>query len=186
MNRKLYRVTYINDCSAWKKISYQYLLEEICTSFYNDTIEGKGIVELCNYVIFISDNEERATKLLIRLLRNFVEKNHLQWIVICDQHNAFYALPVVAKIFPFYLVETLVNSRGSNIKVIVSASANNEGYPTEMKNWQTHDLLSHRFNDEEFATWCAQYPLYIENPVNPANEDAKDALYWSGNYYNNF
>ena len=73
----------------------------------------------------------------------------------------------------------------SHIKMVVSASSNNEGYSTGMKGWHTHHISSHRFDDVEFATWCNQYQLK-DGPVDPVNEDALDALYWSGNIYSNY
>ncbi|XJO77866.1 hypothetical protein BDV3_002391 [Batrachochytrium dendrobatidis] len=82
--------------------------------------------------------------------------------------------------FPFSIIDYIAINRGSNIKVVISASANNEGYPTEMKGWQTHDISSHRFDDDEFKVWCDHYELETIGKVNPESEQAVDALYWTG------
>ena len=68
--------------------------------------------------------------------------------LLCDQHNALYN-PSVVKEFPFHIIDYLSKNRGTNIKVVNSASANNEGYPTEMKGWHTHDISIHHFDETE-------------------------------------
>ena len=179
LNRTLYRVTYINDCVGWKRRPYPYLLEELVTTFYDDTIGSKSIVELCQAVTE-SDKEEKMMTLMIGSLINHVKQNNLFWLVICDQHNAFYARSVVVDQFPFNLIDTLADNRAQNIKVVISASANNEGYPTEMKGWQTHDISSHRFDEDEFKSWCDHYHLETIGKVDPKSEEAVDALFWTG------
>ncbi|KAJ3250169.1 hypothetical protein HK103_003795, partial [Boothiomyces macroporosus] len=176
--RETYRVTYVNDCASWRRKSYKYILKELVTTFYNDVIDGKCIVEWCEAVIG-SEKEEKLMALIDNLIGYVVAKN-LTWILIFDQHNAFYVDTKVDKVFPFSLVNELAANRSKNIKVIVSASANNEGYPTEMKGWKTHDISSHRFDDNEFSVWCDQYMLGDSVKVDPKSEDAVDALYWSG------
>ena len=178
LNRESYRVTYINDCAGWKNDKYGYILGELVTTFYDDTMEGKSIVEWCEAVIG-SDREEKMMMMMMETLVNYVKNSNLEWLVICDQHNAFYARSVVVEQFPFNLISYLSKKRGSNIKVIISASANNEGYPTEMKGWQTHDISSHRFDEDEFKVWCDHY-LLENNQINPESEEALDALYWTG------
>lgn len=175
LNRQSYRVTYINDCAEWRDDKFGLILREFVTTFHDDIINSKSIVEWCDAVIG-SEKEERMMMMMIALV-NYVRENTLQWIVICDQHNALFNPPVV-KEFPFNLISFLSMKRCSNIKVIISASANNEGYPTEMKGWQTHDISSHRFDEDEFKVWCDHYRL--ENIVNHESEEAVDALYWTG------
>ncbi|KAJ3308025.1 hypothetical protein HDV04_001944 [Boothiomyces sp. JEL0838] len=153
-------------------------ITKLVTTFYNDDIDGKSIVEWCEAVVG-SDKEEKMIALIDNLIGYVVAKD-LTWIVIFDQHNAFYADTRVDKVFPFSLVNDLAANRSKNIKVIVSASANNEGYPTEMKGWTTHDISSHRFDDNEFSVWCDQYLLEDDVKIDPKSEDAVDALYWSG------
>ncbi|KAJ3251205.1 hypothetical protein HK103_002580 [Boothiomyces macroporosus] len=176
--RETYRVTYVNDCASWRRKSYKYILKELVTTFYNDVIDGKCIVEWCEAVVG-SEKEEKLIALIDNLIGYVVAKD-LTWILIFDQHNAFYARSVVVDEYPFSLVNELAANRSKNIKVIVSASANNEGYPTEMKGWKTHDISSHRFDDNEFGLWCDQYMLGDNVKVDPKSEDAVDALYWSG------
>ncbi|KAJ3308246.1 hypothetical protein HDV04_001515, partial [Boothiomyces sp. JEL0838] len=175
--RETYRVTYINDCGSWRRKNYKYILKELVTTFYNDDIDGKSIVEWCEAVVG-SEKEEKMIALIDNLIGYVVAKD-LTWILIFDQHNAFYARSVVVDEYPFSLVNELAANRSKNIKVIVSASANNEGYPTEMKGWKTHDISSHRFDDNEFSLWCDQYMLGDNVKVDPKSEDAVDALYWS-------
>ena len=178
LNRQSHRVTYINDCAMWRRRPYPYLLKELVTTFYDDIIESKSIVEWREAVIG-SDKEDKLLQLLMDSLVNYVATKNLLWLVICDQHNAFYARSVVVEQFPFNIIDTLADNRGSYIKVIISASANNEGYPTEMKGWQTHDISSHRFDEDEFKVWCDHY-LLENNQVDPESEEALDALYWTG------
>ncbi|KAJ2995810.1 hypothetical protein HDV02_000387 [Globomyces sp. JEL0801] len=177
LNRQSYRVTYINDCTSWRNNKFGFILREFVATFYDDTIKSKSIVEWCDSVIG-SDKEEKMM-MMTRSLVNYVKENKLQWIVIFDQHNALFN-PSVVQEFPFHLIDTLSFYRGSNIKVIISASANNEGYPTEMKGWQTHDISSHRFDDSEFKVWCDHYHLENIGKVDPESEEAIDALYWTG------
>ncbi|KAJ3319347.1 hypothetical protein HDV06_006374 [Boothiomyces sp. JEL0866] len=177
LNRQSYRVTYINDCSMWRRRAYKYLLEELVTTFYEDTIEEKSVVEWCHAVIG-SDKEDMM--MMVEALINYTKQNDIQWIVICDQHNAFYARSVVAEQFPFNLIDTLADNRGTNIKIVISASANNEGYPTEMKGWNTHDISSHRFDNDEFKVWCNHYQLQNIGKVDSESEEAMDALFWTG------
>ncbi|KAJ3322127.1 hypothetical protein HDV06_003578 [Boothiomyces sp. JEL0866] len=180
--RKTCRVTYVNDCASWRDNKYGYILNELVTTFYDDTIDNKSIVEWCEAVIGKDTEAERKIKMekLIKELFSHVVAKDLTWIVIFDQHNAFYVNTRVDKVFPFSLVNSLAKNRSRNIKVIVSASANNEGYPTEMKGWKTHDISSHRFDDNEFSLWCDQYLLKDDVKVDPKSEDAVDALFWSG------
>lgn len=181
LNRKLFRVTYINDCSQWKKNPYDYLMQELVTTFYNDTIGDKSISEYCEAVVG-SDKEEKMMMIMMTSLINYVRTSKLQWLVVCDQHNALFNPPKKVNDFPFNIIYFLADNRSSNIKIVISASANNEGYPTEMNGWYTHDISSHRFDDDEFATWCTQYPLEDCKKVNPLDGDAIDALYWTGNF----
>ena len=161
----------------WRRRPYSYLLKELVTTFYDDIIESKSIVEWCEAVIG-SDKEEKMMMMMMETLVNYTKKNYVQWLVIFDQHNGLFN-PSVVKDSPFSLINDFSDSRGSNIKVIISASANNEGYPTEMKGWQTHDISSHRFDEDEFKVWCEHY-LLENNQVNPESEEALDALYWTG------
>jgi hypothetical protein len=117
--------------------------------------------------------------MLMESLINYINVKNLQWIVICDQHNALFS-PSVVKEFPFSLITYLSKHRGSNMKIVISASANNEGYPTEMKGWYTHDISSHRFDQEEFKVWCDHYVLEDSTKVNHESEEAMDALFWTG------
>ena len=176
LDRKNYRVTYINDCKSWRNDRYGYLLQEFVMTFYNDSIDGKSIVEWCKQVIG-SEKEEKMMMMMESLI-NYMKASNLHWIVICDQHNALYN-PSVVKEFPFNVIEYISNNRGANLKVVISASANNEGYPTEMKGWHTHDITSHHFDETEFKTWCQHY-LLEGNEVDPESEEAIDAWYWTG------
>jgi hypothetical protein len=177
LNRNRYRVTYINDCVSWRRRPYPYFLMELVMTFYNDTIQNKSIVELCQAVTG-RDNAEKMM-MLIESLINYINVKKLQWIVICDQHNALFD-PSVVKEFPFNLIDTLADNSVANIRVIISASANNEGYPTEMKGWHTHDISSHHFDQEEFKVWCDHYLLDDYTKVNHESEEAMDALFWTG------
>lgn len=163
LDRDNYRVTYINDCAAWKVDMFGYILRELVMTFFNDDIESKSIVEWCQ-AILESDKEVKLTQKLMNSLVNYTREKNLQWIIICDQHNAFYARKVVVDDFPFSIISNLSKRGISNIKVLVSASANNEGtlvtrltflgYPTEMKGWYTHDISSNRFD-----AWPSRWPI---------------------------
>ena len=156
-----------------------YILRELITTFYDDFIEEKSILEWCQAVTG-SDREEEMVMIMLESLIDYIQMKKLQWIVICDQHNAFYTRSVVVEQFPFNLINYLSRKRRSNIKIVISASANNEGYPTEMKGWQTHDISSHRFDQEEFKVWCDYYLLEDNTNVNHESEEALDALFWTG------
>ena len=178
LNRETYRVTYINDCAEWREDKFGYILRELITTFYDDTIEAKSIVEWCQAVTG-SEKEEKMMMMMMEALVNYVKENPYIWLVICDQHNALFN-PSVVKEFPYNLITYLSRKRGSHIKVVISASANNEGYPTEMKGWHTHDISSHRFDQEEFKVWCDHYLLEDNTKVNHESEEAMDALFWTG------
>ncbi|KAK6093399.1 hypothetical protein MT418_006025 [Batrachochytrium dendrobatidis] len=177
LNRENYRVTYINNCAAWRAYKFGYILRELVTTFYDDTIGEKSIVEWCQAVT--ESNKEEEMMMMMESLVNYIHLNKLQWIVIFDQHNALFD-PSVIKDFPFSLINYLSNHQNSNIKIIVSASASNEGYPTKMKDWHTHDLSSHRFDQEEFKVWCDHYLLEDNTKVDHESEEAMDALFWTG------
>ncbi|KAK5667570.1 hypothetical protein QVD99_005688 [Batrachochytrium dendrobatidis] len=176
LNRPYYRVTYINDCKSWRTDPYGYLLEELVTTFYTDFVDNKSIVDCCEIVA----GSEKEEMMMVKSVINYVKNSNLQWLVICDQHNALFSPSVIFDKFPFSIIDYIAINRGSNIKVVISASANNEGYPTEMKGWQTHDISSHRFDDDEFKVWCDHYELETIGKVNPESEQAVDALYWTG------
>ena len=178
LNRESYRVTYINDCAAWRTDPYGYLLEELVMTFYTDFIDNKSIVDCCE-IVAGSEKEEKMM-MMVKSVINYVKNSNLQWLVICDQHNALFSPYVIFAKFPFNLIDYLSKRRGSNIKIVISASANNEGYPTEMKGWHTHDISSHRFDDDEFKVWCDQYLLEDNTKVNHESEEAMDALFWTG------
>ena len=125
LNRQRYRVTYINDCAGWRGDKLGYILREFVTTFYDDSIQGKSIVEWCQAVTG-SDKEEKMLMMMMEALIKFIASEKLEWLIICDQHNALFN-PSVLKEFPFNLISYLSRKRGSNIKVVISASANNEG-----------------------------------------------------------
>ncbi|OAJ44408.1 hypothetical protein BDEG_27636 [Batrachochytrium dendrobatidis JEL423] len=138
-----------------------------------------------SYLLYLLASEYRLNRPYYRVTYindfiNYVKNSNLQWLVICDQHNALFSPSVIFDKFPFSIIDYIAINRGSNIKVVISASANNEGYPTEMKGWQTHDISSHRFDDDEFKVWCDHYELETIGKVNPESEQAVDALYWTG------
>lgn len=147
-------------------------------TFYDDTINGKSIVECCQEVAG-SDKEEKTLLLLIDYLITYIQSRNFQWIFICDQHNALFN-PSVIKNFPFNIINILARNRATNIKVIISTSANNEGYPTEMKGWHTHDVSTHYFDQGEFALWCYHNSLPNDIQVDAMSEDADDAFFWTG------
>ncbi|KAJ3098696.1 hypothetical protein HK100_005032 [Physocladia obscura] len=49
-----------------------------------------------------------------------------------------------------------------------------------MKGWFTHDIASHKFDEDEFATWCRHFQLKNTKFVDPKSDEAVDALYWTG------
>jgi len=135
LDRSLYRVTYINDCGSWRLDGLNYLLCELVTTFYDDSIEHKSIAEWFQMVTESrTDDQIMIMMNLMRALVNYVKISNLQWIVIADQHNALYS-PSVVKEFPFNILNFLSTHRNSNVKVILSASANNEGYPTNINGY---------------------------------------------------
>ncbi|ORY41632.1 hypothetical protein BCR33DRAFT_718786, partial [Rhizoclosmatium globosum] len=149
-------------------------------TFFDDEIGGKTIVELCRTVDRAKDVQKKMMKLMSKLI-TYVQDKDLQWIVICDQHNALFASnQALDKVFPFDVINYLSDRRGANIKVIISASANNEGYPTEMKGWFTHDIIAHKFDNDEFVPWCKHFKLTSGEEINPTSDKAIDALYWTG------
>jgi hypothetical protein len=182
LNRQC-RVTYINDCAAWRCNDLDYILNEFVTTFYDDAdIVGKDIVQWCHDIDSCSCVDDKKSKmlLLIRLLLIYTREQQLEWFFICDQLNALYSEKSVAKDFPYNLITELSKKRGKHVRVIVSASVNNEGYPTDLKKWFTHHLPTHRYDDDEFAVWCENNPLADNILVDPNSAAAADALYWSG------
>jgi hypothetical protein len=181
--KRQYRVTYINNCASWRCNDLDYLLNELITTFYDDpNIAGKNIVEW-SHEVSDSGNDKKTMIKLIQSLLNYTQEQNLEWFFICDQLNALYSGNSVAKDFPFNLITELTNKRGDHVRVIVSASANNEGYPPELKNWFTHHLPTHRYDDDEFAIWCENFPLANDKLVDPKSVAAVDALDWSGTFF---
>ena len=70
--------SYINDCKAWRTDRYGYLLKELVMTFYNDSIDGKSIVEWCKDV-FGSELEE---KMMMEALINYIRAKKFHWIVM--------------------------------------------------------------------------------------------------------
>ncbi|KAJ3294442.1 hypothetical protein HDU79_011016 [Rhizoclosmatium sp. JEL0117] len=157
-----------------------FILRELIMTFFDDEIGGKTIVELCRAVDRAKDVEKKMMKLMSKLI-TYVQDKDLLWIVICDQSNAlFTSNQSLYKVFPLGIINYISDRRGTNIKVIISASANNEGYPTEMKGWFTHDIISHKFDNDEFVPWCKHFKLTSGEEIHPTSDKAIDALYWTG------
>ena len=108
VRREKYRVTYINDCDMRKCDKLSYILRELITTFYDDVIEEKSILEWCQAVT--GSEKEKMILRMIESLIDYVHQKKLQWIVICDQHNAFYTHSVVVDKFPFSLINRLSDS----------------------------------------------------------------------------
>ncbi|KAJ3376379.1 hypothetical protein HDU84_000258 [Entophlyctis sp. JEL0112] len=49
-----------------------------------------------------------------------------------------------------------------------------------MRGWLTRDIAPHKFDDNEFATWCNNFKLKSGEKVDPQSDEAIDALYWTG------
>ncbi|KAJ3192119.1 hypothetical protein HDU82_003313, partial [Entophlyctis luteolus] len=177
--RKTYRVTFINNCAAWRCDEFGFILKELVMTFFSDgNLGGRSVIEwaeLCR-----GSEKKKVMMMMIEALITYVQIRGLQWVIICDQHNALYARSVVVQRFPFNIINHLARNRSSNIKVIISASANNEGCPTEMQGWFTHDIASRKFDNDEFATWCGHFQLKSGEFVDPTSDEAIDALYWTG------
>jgi hypothetical protein len=175
--KRQYRVTYIHDCAAWKCDPLGYILRELVTTFYDDlNISGKNIIEWCRIA------NKTDLLILIEKLLMYTLKNQLEWFFICDQLDALYSRKNVAREFPYNLISELSRRRGKHVRVIVSASANNEGYPTKMTTWFKHHLPTHHYDDDEFKIWCANVPLANNSLVDPDSAAAADALDWSGKF----
>lgn len=182
MSRQLYRVTYINDCKKWIRNPIGYILKELVTTFYNDTIAGMSIVEWCEKIDGNDKLETVATIMeMLEALISYIRTRELQWIVVCDQHNALFGAKPVVNAFPYNIIDFLSSFGQSGVKVIISASANNEGVPSSLEGWLTHDISAYSFDAGEFSSWCIQYPLKDGTVIDPVGEDAIEALYWSGN-----
>ena len=171
-SRQRYRVTYINDCAGWKEDRYGYILKELVMSFYDDQVEGKGIIQWCKDVVG-SDKEEKMM-MMVDTLIDYTQQQGLQWVVVCDQHNSLHSPTILYDKFPFNIITYLSRNRQNHIRVIISASANNEGYPTEMQGWHTHDIGLHHFDDTEFREWCQQFRLKSDS------DDMNLAFFWTG------
>ncbi|KAJ3336361.1 hypothetical protein HDU83_009476, partial [Entophlyctis luteolus] len=179
---KAYRVTFINDCATWRCDEFGFILRELVMTFFSDgNLGGRSVIEwaeLCR--TSRGSGKKQMMMMMIEALITYVQRRGLQWVIICDQYNALYARSVVVEQFPFNIINHLSKNCRSNIRVIISASANNEGYPTEMKGWFTHDIASNKFDNHEFATWCSHYQLKSGEFVDPKSDEAIDALYWTG------
>ena len=169
-----FRVTYINNCADWRNNEYEYILKELVMTFYEDKIQEKSIIQWCDEIMGNTQKGDKNLMIMLinTLIRYTCEKN-FEWVLIFDQHNGLFNPPVF-KDFPFSIISTIGFSRGNHIKIIISASANNEGFPTEMKDWEVYDLASHQYIDKEFNQWCAHFS------IDPKSDDAIDAFYWSG------
>lgn len=180
MDRQKYRVTYINDCSEWRYDAYDYFLLELVMTFYDDEIDGKGIIQWCSEVIReVNRGGKQEMLYMMEALIKFTKEQRFQWVIVCDQHNALYN-PTVVKEFPFNLITYLARERQKHIRIIVSASANNEGCPTEMQSWHSHDIDLHHFDDTEFKEWWQQFELIADsNDMKLALFGLVIFLYWS-------
>jgi len=176
-DRAKYRVTYVNDCAMWRTLGFYFFLEELITTFYDDTINNQSIVEWAN-TFEECDSDEKKTRMIFDLIA-YIRKHDLRWVVIIDQHNALFN-PSVVRDFPFSLLYLLSENRRFNITVVISASLNNVGYPSTLKGWLTHEIVANRFDDEEFKVWCDHYLLNGKLKVEYDSEEALDALFWNG------
>ena len=146
-------------------------------TFCDDLIEDKSITEWSKDVVGI-EREERM-RILFEALIKHVRSNNYQWLFICDQHNALFSPNVIYDRYPFNLIDDLANK---NVKVLISASANNEGYliSNENESWNFHNISHYRYDQDQFKTWCEHYPLRSNIYVDPDSIEAVDALYWTG------
>jgi hypothetical protein len=58
--------------------------------------------------------------------------------------------------------------------VVLSASANNEGHPLQLKNYRTYVMKSNKYSEDEYRQWCDQNEYVSTDPV------MEEALFWSG------
>jgi hypothetical protein len=182
LNRQSYRVTYINNCGNWRNAQcpYLHLLKELVVSFYDDVINGRSMKNYCETLDCAEKKKYKAIlNNLLDSIVDYVYQSNLTWIVIFDQHNGLFN-PLVIDDSPFNLIHLLSNERSSNIKVVIAASANNEGYPYKKEGWFIHNISSHRFNQEEFKVWCDHYLLEDHTRINYESEEAVNAFFWTG------
>lgn len=74
-----YRVTYINDCEFWSSKKYEFILNELATTFFDDTIDGKSMVEWCKYVE--AGDNENLLRHMMKAIINYVAKKPLKMVV---------------------------------------------------------------------------------------------------------
>lgn len=143
-------------------------------------MKKKTILEWCQEVKRSNKkNQEETMRNLVSALICFIHRDkNLEWIVIVDQRHKLLN-PSVVQDFPFILIDFLVSYRHINIKIVISASADEEEYPAKRKGWRAHNISSFRFDETEFETWCDHY-LIEGVKINHQSEEAVDALFWTG------
>jgi hypothetical protein len=112
-------------------------------------------------------------KNVIRDIRKSLVARNNKWVVIFDQLNALYKNPLpVYRTPPFDIVTFFGNLSG--ITLLASASANNEGYPVELPDWEVFRITEYRYSDAEYKLWC------VHNSYVPDDDDTKSLRFWTG------
>ena len=174
MSRAAY-ITYINDCSLWRNDPIQYLVKELVVSFGSVQSSELDIPTMAEEVLalFVSGkNTNGALGNMIQKIYSYVCKTGKRWFVVIDQLSALYSVVPVAHEFPFNIIDVL--NIKAQVTVVLSASANNEGYPLKVKKYGTYTMSSNRYIENEYSQWCRQ------NGYDPTNHIMDEAYFWSG------
>jgi hypothetical protein len=173
-NRAAYRVTYVNDCHDWSIVNSHIFVELAMTFFDNEMIisEIELAMRLCSYTAVNRRSLPEQVPILLGHIKSYLTDNNLKWIIVLDQINAFYGSSSSQNEDPLSFIR-LLSAMGSPV-MVVSASANNEGYPTEFPGWTRVQVVDRGFSDQEFELWCQ----YIG--VNSTDTTLKAVRHWTG------
>lgn len=117
---------------------------------------------------------------MIKQITAYVQEQKLEWIFICDQKDVLFDEPNLEYVYPFTLINILINTSCNKFTAIVSASEHKKEYPYKLEGWYVHNLPSHRFDDDEFKAWCDDFVLENDVKVDRTSDIAIEALYWTG------
>jgi len=173
LKRDQYRVTYIPDCAHWALSRWKYLLRALVATFHDDMIPfGEGnysISDLCAFLerdalVDLKDADtvyRGGVVQLMEALGKYTRAKKLQWILVIDQENKLYSGPSpVFGDYPFTLSFSAFHTPPYWF-VVVSASANNEGF-----NRRDH-FPKYAFGLEEPQYTPAQFDRVMEDAKVP-------------------
>ncbi|KAI8906668.1 hypothetical protein DFJ77DRAFT_477665 [Powellomyces hirtus] len=180
-----YRVVYVSDCEEWTMLfssmqATSVLLDEIRAAFGREHDDNElGIAKWVEDIRGVVPGAEEGRKDLFALFLNHLTEwckaRKIELVFVFDQANSIYERNHQYS-FPWSLVETLASPH-SQVKVIVVASANNEGFPKGLRRFALFRIVPQQVSTDEvdkFLTW---------QQVALSPDQVEQVAYWTGGFF---